>query len=217
VYGEALYVTDVETRRRVTIDHNATFGGASFSPSGKDIVWARQHGRRYVAERRSDLFRARVDGRAKTRLTRGGKNVAPIWGPKGIAFGRIRPGKAIQFPTFELWTMQQGGGGLRRLTRTSHVPLACSADGGRVLTATYSASGGVASVVDFETGSVRPLVKATEVFPHAISRDGRSILTWVRTGLNPPFGPRGDVVRVDWDMRQTVLVKNGDQFADWNL
>lgn len=38
VPGRALYVTDVQTRRRVTIDRNATFGGASFSPSGQDIV-----------------------------------------------------------------------------------------------------------------------------------------------------------------------------------
>ena len=113
--------------------------------------------------------------------------------------------------------MRARGGAFRRLTRASHLPVELSADGRRLLTSSYSAAGGVASVVDIETGSVRPLLKGQDIFTLALSRDGRSVLAWVQTGLNPPFGPRGDVVRVNWDKSRTVLAKNGDQVADWNL
>ena len=61
-YGRALYVTDVETRRRVTIDRDSTIHGVSFSPSGREVVWARQPGRAYDLDGDLDLFRARVDG-----------------------------------------------------------------------------------------------------------------------------------------------------------
>jgi hypothetical protein len=217
VPGRALYVTDMQTRRRVTIDRNATIGGVSFSPSGEEMVWARQPGRAYSLDRDMDLFRARVDGSGKTRLTRGGRNAAPVWGARRIAFGRIRPGKDVHFPIYELWTMQSGGDGLERVTRTSHVPLEWSADGRRLLTSTYNTKGAVGSVVDVETKNVRVLVKGKTLFPLALSRDGRSLLAWIQRGLNPPFGPRGDLVRVNWDKSQTTLVRNGDQLADWNL
>lgn len=125
-----LYVTDVHTRSRVTIDRGTAIYGASFSPSGRDIVWARKRGDNQLVEGRVDLFRARVDGTQSTRLTQDGRSTYPVWGPTRIAFGRVR----------------------RR--------------------------------------------------------------AWVRSARTPLLG---NLVRVGWDKSQTILAKDADQLADWNL
>jgi Tol biopolymer transport system component len=109
--GRALYVTDVETRRRVTIDRGATIYGASFSPSGKEIVWARKRGQGYVVDGGVDLFLARVDGSRRIRLTRTGRSSSPVWGRRGIAFSRVQPSGDAHFPIYELWMMRPRGGG----------------------------------------------------------------------------------------------------------
>jgi hypothetical protein len=65
-----------------------------------------------------------------------------------------------------------------------------------------------------QTGSIRPLIRGQFVIPLSLSKDGRSILAWA---LSPVRKPEGDLVRVDWNGRQTTLVRNAGQFADWNL
>jgi len=213
--GRALYVTDVKTRRRATIDRDATILGASISPSGKELVWGRKRGRdQGTLVEDVDLFRARIDGSQRTRLTRGGRSSYPVWGRQRIAFARVRSSGDVHRPVLELWTMRPSGTGLQRVTRTSHAPIAWSADGRRLLTSTSSTSGSVLSVVDVRTGSIRPLIRGQFVIPLSLSRNGRSVLAWA---LNPRTKPEGDLVRVDWNGRRTTLVKNAGQFADWNL
>jgi hypothetical protein len=64
------------------------------------------------------------------------------------------------------------------------------------------------SALDVETGIIRTLVRGRNVFTLALSRDGRFALVWIRRNL----------VRVSWDGRsQTVLARNVDELADWNL
>jgi Tol biopolymer transport system component len=213
--GNALYVTDVKTRRRVTIDRDTDILGVSISPSGKEIVWGRKRGfDQGSLVKDVDLFRARIDGSHRTRLTRGGRSSYPVWGRQRIAFARLRSSGDVHRPVFELWTMRPSGTGLQRVTRTSHGPIEWSADGRRLLTSTSSRSGSVLSVVDVRTGSVRPLVRGQLVIPLAFSRNGRSVLAWA---LNPHRKPEGDLVRVDWHGRRTTLVENAGEFADWNL
>lgn len=212
--GKALYVTDVKTRRRTTIDRGATILGVSFSPSGTEIVWGRKRGQGTVVDGGVDIFRARVDGSQRIRLTRGGRSSFPVWGRQQIAFGRVRPSGNPVYPVYQLWTMRPTGEGLKRVTRTSHAPVEWSADGQRLLTSTYSTSGGVLSVINLSTGSIRPLLRGQLVLPLSLARDGRSILAWA---LSPTRKPDGDLVRVDLDGRRTTLVKNADQLADWNL
>lgn len=212
--GKALYVTDVKTRRRTTIDRGATILGVSFSPSGTEIMWGRKRGQGTVVDGDVDIFRARVDGSQRIRLTRGGRSSFPVWGRQQIAFGRVRPSGNPVYPVYELWTMRPTGEGLKRVTRTSHAPVEWSADGQRLLTSTYSTSGGVLSVINLSTGSIRPLLRGQLVLPLSLARDGRSILAWA---LSPTRKPDGDLVRVDLDGRRTTLVKNADQLADWNL
>src|SRR5262245_22659423 len=60
--GRALYVFDLETRRRVRIDSGATIFGVSISPSGDDIVWARKRGTGSVGDGDVDVLRARQAG-----------------------------------------------------------------------------------------------------------------------------------------------------------
>jgi Tol biopolymer transport system component len=207
-------VTDVETRRRVTIDRDVTILGVSISPSGREIVWGRKRGKGTLFEDGVDLFRARVDGSRRVRLTHGGRSAFAVWGRRAIAFGRFRSSGDPVFPVYELWTMQPSGKGLRRVTRSSHTPVEWSSDGRRLLTSTYSKSEGVLSVVDMQTQSIRPLLRGQLVLPLSLSKDGRSILAWA---LHPVRKPEGDVVRVDWNGRRTVLVTDAGQLADWNL
>ena len=212
--GRALYVFDLETRRRVRIDGGATIFGVSISPSGDDIVWGRKRGSGSVLDGDVDVFRARLDGSHRQRLTRDGTSGFPVWGPHGIAFGRVRPGTDRHYPIYELWTMQPDGSGPRRVTRMSNLPVVWSADGTRLLTSRYTTSDGVVSVVDMETGTVRPVIRGQFVIPLSLSRNGRSVLAWV---LSQVRKPEGDLVRVDRNGRRTTLVRNAGELADWNL
>jgi hypothetical protein len=209
-----LYVTDVRTQSRVTIDRGTAIYGASFSPSGRDIVWARKRGDSQLVEGGVDLFRAQVDGTQRTRLTRDGRSTYPVWGPTRIAFGRVRRSGDVHFPIFELWTMRPQGDGRKRLTRTSHGPIQWDSTGRRLLTSTVNPAGVTASVVDAGNTSVRPFIQGKRVLPLALSRDGRSVLVWV-TSARPPL--LGNLVKVRWDKRQTILVRDADQGGDWNL
>jgi hypothetical protein len=59
IVGDAvrgLWVVDVRTRRRITIDDDASIYGASFSPSGTEIVWGRG-----PKDRRGSLIDGDVD------------------------------------------------------------------------------------------------------------------------------------------------------------
>ena len=212
--GRALYVFDIETRRRVLIDSGATIFGVSISPSGEDIVWGRKRGSGSPLDGDVDVFRARLDGSHRQRLTRDGTSGFPVWGPHGIAFGRVRPGTDRHYPIYELWTMQPDGSGPRRVTRMSNLPVVWSVDGTRLLTSTYTTSDGVVSVVDMRTGTVRPMIRGQFVIPLSLSRNGRSVLAWV---LSQVRKPEGDLVRVDRNGRRTTLVRNAGEFADWNL
>jgi hypothetical protein len=216
--GRALAIFDVNTRRAVTIDRDATFHGASFSPSSEQIVWARQAGRAYSLARGVDIVRARVDGSARARLVSGGRNAAPVWGRTTIAFGRIRSGRVPRFPFYELWTITPRGGDMRRVTRTSHIPIEWSADGRVLLTLSYgpSQSGPSRSVlrlVEPATGDVRVLRVGEFLIPHALSRDGRSALAWE---WDRRIKPDGNLIRVGSDGSRRILVRRADQFADWN-
>jgi Tol biopolymer transport system component len=212
--GRALYVFDIETRRRVLIDSGATIFGVSISPSGEDIVWGRKRGSGSPLDGDVDVFRARLDGSHRQRLTRDGTSTFPVWGLHGIAFGRVRPGTDRHYPIYELWTMQPDGSGPRRVTRMSNLPVVWSVDGTRLLTSTYTTSDGVVSVVDMRTGTVRPMIRGQFVIPLSLSRNGRSVLAWV---LSQVRKPEGDLVRVDRNGRRTTLVRNAGEFADWNL
>jgi Tol biopolymer transport system component len=212
--GRALYVFDLETKRRVLIDSGATIFGVSISPSGDDVVWGRKRGSGSVLDGGVDVFRARLDGSHRQRLTRDGTSSFPVWGPHGLAFGRVRPGADPHYPIYELWTMQPDGGGPQRVTRMSNLPVVWSADGKRLLTSTYTTSDGVVSVVDMETGTVRPVVRGQFVIPLSLSRSGRSVLAWVQSQVRKP---EGDLVRVDRNGRRTTLVRNAGELADWNL
>jgi Tol biopolymer transport system component len=212
--GRAIGVYDVRTRRVVTIDRAATFHGASFSPSSEELVWARQAGGAYSSARGTDIVRARVDGSARARLVSGGRNAAPLWGRTTIVFGRIRPGRDPHFPTYELWTMTPRGADLRRVTRTSHIPVDWSADGRVLLTATYGPSRSVLSLVEPATGDVRVLLANRFLFPQALSRDGRSVLAWVWDRRNKPDG---NLVRVWSNGSRRTLVRKADELADWNV
>lgn len=209
-HGRALYVVDVETRGRVLIDRGGTIGGASFSPSANEIVWARGPAGRAVSEG-GDLFRARVDGSKRARLTRGGTSVAPVWGRRGIALARVRPSGDAPFPIHELWMMRPRGGGLRRVTRANHYPIAWSSDGRRLLTVSYRRSSGTISVVDVAAARIHSVVRGkVGVRPRALSRRAlgarlgseRPAARQPRTGAlgrdaNDPLEARGRACRLE--------------------
>lgn len=179
----------------MTIDRGANILGVSFSPTGKDIAWGRQPVRGGVYGD-ADVFRARPDGSQRIRLTRGGKNSSPVWGPRQIAFARARSRGDKHYPVYELWTMRPSGKGVKRMTRASHAPVEWSGDGRRLLTSTYSKSGSALSVIDMKTGAIRPVIRGQFVIPLSLSKDGRSVLTWSLSREEAGGGSRP--CRLEW-------------------
>jgi len=72
VIGGSLVVIDIETGERVTIDRGRHVYGFSFSPSGKEIAWARKTGKLTPTLGGNDIYRASTSGGNVHRLTRTG-------------------------------------------------------------------------------------------------------------------------------------------------
>jgi WD40-like Beta Propeller Repeat len=84
------------------------FYGVSFSPDGKQIVFAKATGANTsYSDGTYDLFVAESDGEDAKQITNTGRNVAPVWGPKSIAFSRVV--WSGQWGRNEIWRVQPDG------------------------------------------------------------------------------------------------------------
>jgi Tol biopolymer transport system component len=84
------------------------FYGVSFSPDGKQIVFAKATGANTsYSDGTYDLFVAESDGGDAKQITNTGRNVAPVWGPKSIAFSRVV--WSGQWGRNEIWRVQPDG------------------------------------------------------------------------------------------------------------
>jgi len=207
VIGGSLVVIDIETGERVTIDRGRHVYGFSFSPSGKEIAWARKTGKLTPTLGGNDIYRASTSGGHVHRLTRNRGSSLPVWGPKVIAFARFEPFTLLH-PRFELWFLRPDGRAFRRVSDENLAPFSWSRDGRRLLAYADSEVTAYPYAVDPSSGNGRSLIRhgGAEVSTAAFSRDGRWVLAW----------NDGKLVQIPWAGGEPrVLVRGVDELADW--
>jgi hypothetical protein len=156
VTGYAAFLVDVvrRTRRVVPLD---SFGGVSFSPSGKQFAIVDDHGRG------ADIYVLRSDGSHSRHLA--AEAGWPVWGRPGIAFAT---GAGV---------VLKPGPGKRGRRLASARPIAWSVDGSVLLGATRcdSVDSCRALLIDPTTGATREL-PFTFTPLDGLSRDGSLVL-----------------------------------------
>jgi hypothetical protein len=224
---DRLVVVDVASGAKHVIARGLGFE-ASFSPSGRQLVYAHSIIVRFAAHVASlgsgpscsNLFVANVDGSGRRALTHDGLASNPLWGPSEIAFSRTRKcsrrGGGGFFPA-QLWLMEPDGHGVHRLTHVDPgpaslglSPTAWSDDGRRLLADldTPSGTGAIpardgAWTVEVPSGRARQLrVRGSTVRDAALSHDGSTVLATlisVAGSFRFPFAPsRSAVVTIPW-------------------
>jgi len=186
----ALLAVVINTRRLVAIDvasgarHVVARGsiqGASFSPDGRRIAYARSALPRLSAH--VDVYVANADGSGTHRITHDGRSLWPIWGPTQIAFTheRLRRNDA---PVYQLRVMRPDGSGVRQLTHlriprllSGLTATAWSADGMRLLAEYGGQDTSEAWTVDVASGRARDLTGRFDgVIGAGLSADGTTVL-----------------------------------------
>jgi hypothetical protein len=206
------------------------FSGFSFSPDGSELVYAKADKEKYPP--RSDIFRlqfvppgaASVAAEKPVRLTRDHNSSHPLWGPNGkIVFVKAVEGKKRRYgPKNELFLMNPGGTGVKRLTHTKVDPLLqglfptdWSANGRRLLAEFEGQDTSYAVTVNPRTGAQRPLLNPEEsgFVGTDLSADGTTVLGY-EGGFDP--GNRHNVATVPYRGGEpTVLIENAFE-PSWN-
>jgi Tol biopolymer transport system component len=199
------------------------FSGASFSPSGEELVYAKAGSEKYPPS--TDIYRTSLTTGETARLTKDHNSLSPLWGPNGtIVFVKLLHAKQRRYgPENQLFLMDEEGGRVKRLTHTKVDPLvsglsptAWSADGKRLLAEFSGQDTSYAVVVNPKTGAERTLTKEQEIgfVGAAISADGSTVLGSVgefegnipgRKVLSIPYGGG----------KPKVLAKNASE-PDWS-
>jgi len=173
------------------------FSGFSFSPDGREIVYARAGSEKFPP--RSDIFRVFVIpelGDRPEQITKDHRSSNPLWAPNSgeIVFVKTVEGKKRRYgPKNELFLMNSRGKGVKRLTHTRVPPLLqglyptdWSANGSRLLTEFQGQDTSYAVVVNPKTGAQRPVAGTGEsgFVGTDLSADGKLVL-----GFNGGFDP----------------------------
>jgi hypothetical protein len=157
--------------------------GASFSPAGDQLVYARAN--RDALFPATNVEVAPSAGGLPRILTQDGRAMYPLWGPQRIAYVRYRhPARRGDGPKFNLWLLSHDGTGRRQLTHdrvpfllTGLTPTAWSADGTRLLAEFGGQDTAYAVTVDPVTGAERVVgTKSQGFLASALSADGSTIL-----------------------------------------
>lgn len=162
---------------------SGVIGGASFSPSGAQIVLSKWH---VAYTFNANLFTVNVDGSHLTQITFGNNAQDPVWGRKGIVFSR--EGKNRYYmgqpygPSGQLWL--KSGSHLTQLTHVSVgllvyglTPVGVSANGNRILAAFTGEDTDYAVAVQISPRIVHNVnVGVQYAVPGAISKDGKTLL-----------------------------------------
>jgi Tol biopolymer transport system component len=211
VNGTRLDVIEAATGARQTIARGQ-IQGASFSPDGTRIAYARSRSARLLAP--VNVFVAQVDGSGAHALTHDGRSLYPLWGPTRIAFTHERLRRA-DAPVYQLRLMRPDGSHVRRLTHVRVPTLlsgltatAWSADGSRLLAEYGGQDTSEAWTVDVRSGRARDLTgRFDNVIGADLSADGRTVLVQ-RGFFDDPA--HHSVARIPFGGgRATVLVRRG--------
>ncbi len=193
--------------------------GASFAPDGSDrLVFALAPSQRLEAP--VNLYVA-ARGAAARRITRDGRSLFPVWGPRYIAYDRehLRRNDA---PVYEIWLRSPGGAAQRRLTSirvrslvSGLTPLGFSQSGSRLLAEFVGEDTSEAWTVRVPSGKARPVrVNGRPVVGGGISADGSQLLVYEGGVEGPASGD--NVVSVPFaGGAPTLLVAHAAQ-PSWN-
>lgn len=213
VNGMRLDVIDVASGARRTIARGE-IQGASFSPDGARIVYARSRSASPSAP--VNVLVAQADGRGARALTHDGRSLDPLWGPTRIAYvhEQLRRDDA---PVYQLRTMRPDGGGVHQLTHmripallSGLTPSAWSADGTRLLAEYVGQDTSEAWTVDARSGRARDLTGRFDgVIGRGLSADGRTVLVQRGSFEDPAHQ---SIATLPWrGGRATVLVAHGSE------
>jgi hypothetical protein len=214
-----LGIVDVMTGAANVIAHGQIFG-ASFAPNGSDeVVFGRAANQTLTAP--VNVYRSNADGSGMVALTRDGRSLFPLWGPRAIAYDRERLRRA-DAPVYQIW-LRSPNGATRRLTNvrvrslvSGLMPLAFCADGSRLLAQFVGQDTSEAWTVRVASGRVHRLTPKGARLPlqaAGISSDGSRVLVNVG-GVDGPAS-EGRVATLPFaGGRASVLVARGAQ-AGW--
>jgi Tol biopolymer transport system component len=175
-----LVVVDVASGARQVVARGQ-IQGASFSPDGTQIAFARAKSARLSA--RVNVFVAQADGSGAHAITHDGRSLLPQWGPSQIAFSHERL-RRMDAPIYQLRVMRPDGGGVRQLTHmriprllSGLTATAWSADGSRLLAEYGGQDTSEAWTVDVRSGRARDLTGRFDgVIGAGLSADGSTVL-----------------------------------------
>jgi Tol biopolymer transport system component len=208
-----LVVVDVASGARRTLTRGQIHG-ASFSPDGTQIAYARARSRRVSA--RVNVFVAQADGSGAHAITHDGRSLFPQWGPSQIAFSHARL-RRMDAPVYQLRVMRPDGSGVRQLTHmriprlvSGLTATAWSADGSRLLAEYGGQDTSQAWTVEVGSGRARDLTGRFDgVIGAALSADGSTVLVQ-RGFFDDPR--RQSVATIPFGGgRATVLVRHGGE------
>jgi Tol biopolymer transport system component len=180
VNTKRLAAFDVATGAQHTIARGQ-IQGASFSPDGSQIAYARSRSARLLA--RVNVFVANADGSGARAVTHDGRSLYPLWGPTQIAYTHERLRRA-DAPVYQLRVMRPDGSGVRQLTHlriprllSGLTATAWSADGSRLLAEHGGQDTSEAWTVDVSSGRARDLTGRFDgVIGANLSPDGSTVL-----------------------------------------
>jgi hypothetical protein len=215
----ALVTIDISSGRATTLeprvlDRETRVTEWSFSPDGRELVYAKLTGRSlgFACYHGADLYVARLDGTHRRRLFGDGRSSFPVWGRGGIAFRRDLHGCS----SGGLWRIRPDGTGLRPLlldvpARYTHlgyyglVPYAWLSRG-RLLIAIHNEWGDDAAVLE------RGVIRRIGMNVDATSRSGRWL---VGTGGGAEFPSMISIGSVG-GAKPREIARGRVCCADWN-
>lgn len=208
-----LVVIDVMTGSRHTVARGQ-IQGASFSPDGSSIAYARSRSARLSAP--VNVFVAAADGSRAHAITHDGRSLYPLWSPSRIAYTHERLRRA-DAPVYQLRTMRPDGSGVRQLTHlriprllSGLTATAWSADGSRLLAEYGGQDTSEAWTVDVRSGRARDLTGSFDgVIGQDLSADGSTVL--VQRGFFDDPRHQSVATIPFRGGRATVLVRHGSE------
>jgi dipeptidyl aminopeptidase/acylaminoacyl peptidase len=208
-----LVAIDAATGARPTIAHGQ-IQGASYSPDGSRIAYARSRSARLSSP--VNVFVGAADGAGAHAITHDGHSLSPVWGPSRIAYTHERLRRA-DAPVYQLRTIRPDGGGVRQLTHlriprllSGLTATAWSADGSRLLAEYGGQDTSEAWTVDVGSGRARDLTGRFDgVIGAALSADGRTVL--VQRGFFDDPRHQSVATIPFGGGRATLLVRHGSE------
>jgi Tol biopolymer transport system component len=206
------------------------FSGASFSPQGGQLVFAKAKSEKFPP--RSDVYRVdlippgavSVMPVIPNQITSDHRSSYPLWGPQKIVIVKTVDAKKRKYgPKNELYLMNPNGKGVKRLTHTQVDPLlqglfptGWSASGNQLLAEFEGQDTSYAVKVNPKTGGQKPVAQAGEqgFVATAISSNGKSVLGYTG-GFDP--GLKHDVMSIPYSGGKGKVLARNAFLPDWSL